>query len=148
MTQIHTHTRERGWTDVPPNKDGKYTRCSERGAHKHTPGWPFLMAVLVCNWYWAFSLTLSSGHTCGCVRACLRAHTRTEHHTERYCFSSGVKIDSRWISRQCRQCRTHKTKTGTTFKTYFLCLFVGKRSKKEVFFPPRNMKHKKQNPPL
>lgn len=62
-----------GTTDVLLNEDGKYT-VTLWAAHKHTPGWPFLMSVLVCNWYWAFSLNLSSGHKHGC----LHAHTQKE----------------------------------------------------------------------
>lgn len=45
-----------------------------RAAHKHTPGWPFLMAVLVCNCYLAFSLNLSSDR----MRGCMHAHTHME----------------------------------------------------------------------
>lgn len=48
---------------------------SEAKGSAQTHTWvAYLMAVLVCNWHWAFSLNLSSDHMCGCMHA----HTHME----------------------------------------------------------------------
>lgn len=53
MTQVHTHRGERV-CEHPTERRWQIHAVKGRDAHKHTPGWPFLMFVLVCNWYWEF----------------------------------------------------------------------------------------------
>lgn len=80
MTQIHTQTQERG--QMPSQTKTVNTHMKKHGS-AHTPGWPF---------WWLCLFAIGIGHFLWVYLLATHTHTHVQNHTERYCFSSGVRL--------------------------------------------------------